>query len=232
MTTALQGARQFHHAALRLINRNKLEEGAHLVLVARTTAGLEELDDEIQKISGQPATLVPMDLTDYDEIDRMGAALHERFGHLDILVGNAGVLGSLTPLGHIDPKTWDQVMAINLTANWRLVRSLDPLLQRSDAGRAIFVTSTVGAEARAYWAGYAISKAALEMMTRIYAAENEKSRVCANLINPGGTRTGMRAQAMPGEDPLSVKPPEAVTDAFVDLAEPACALNGEIVTCR
>lgn len=213
------------------VARRFAEEGAHLVLVARTVGGLEELDDEIQKITGEPATLVPMDLTDYDEIDRMGAALHERFGHLDILVGNAGVLGTLSPLGHVDPKVWDQVMAVNLTANWRLVRSMDPLLQRSDAGRAIFVTSTVGAAPRAYWAGYAVSKAALEMMTRIYAAENAKTRVRANLINPGGTRTGMRAQAMPGEDPLSVKEPGAVTEDFVRLAEPSCELNGELITC-
>lgn len=214
------------------VARRFAQEGAHLVLVARTTGGLEELDDEIQNITGEPATLVPMDLTDFDEIDRMGAALHERFGRLDVLVGNAGILGTLSPLGHIDPKVWDQVMAINLTANWRLIRAMDPLLQRSDAGRAIFVTSTVGAEPRAYWSAYAISKAALEMMTGIYAAENSKSQVRANLINPGGTRTAMRAQAMPGEDPLSIKSPDAVTEAFVQLAEPACEHNGITIDCR
>ena len=214
------------------VARRYAEEGAHLVLVARTTGALEELDDEIQQITGTPATLVPIDLTDYDEIDRMGAALHERFGHLDILVGNAGILGTLSPLGHIDPKVWDQTMAVNLTANWRLVRSMDPLLQRSDAGRAIFVTSTVGAEPRAYWSAYAISKAGLEMMAKIYAEENAKSRVNVNLVNPGGTRTGMRAQAMPGEDPASVKPPEAVTETFVRLAEARCELNGETLDCR
>jgi len=214
------------------VARRYAEEGAHLVLVARTTGALEELDDEIQQITGTPATLVPIDLTDYDEIDRMGAALHERFGHLDILVGNAGILGTLSPLGHIDPKVWDQTMAVNLTANWRLLRSMDPLLQRSDAGRAIFVTSTVGAEPRAYWSAYAISKAGLEMMAKIYAEENAKSRVNVNLVNPGGTRTGMRAQAMPGEDPASVKPPEAVTETFVRLAEARCELNGETLDCR
>jgi NAD(P)-dependent dehydrogenase (short-subunit alcohol dehydrogenase family) len=214
------------------VARRYAEEGAHLVLVARTTGALEELDDEIQQITGTPATLVPMDLTDYDEIDHMGAALHERFGHLDILVGNAGILGTLSPLGHIDPKVWDQTMAVNLTANWRLLRSMDPLLQRSDAGRAIFVTSTVGAEPRAYWSAYAISKAGLEMMAKIYAQENAKSRVNVNLVNPGGTRTAMRAQAMPGEDPASVKPPEAVTETFVRLAEARCELNGETLDCR
>lgn len=214
------------------VARRFAAEGAHLVLVARTTAGLEELDDEIQAITDEPATLVPMDLTDFAEIDRMGAALHERFGRLDVLVGNAGILGTLSPLGHTDPKVWDQVMAINLTANWRLIRAMDPLLQRSEAGRAIFVTSTVGAEPRAYWSAYAVSKAALEMMTRIYAAENAKSKVRANLINPGGTRTAMRAQAMPGEDPMSLKPPDAVTDAFVRLAEPGWQENGTVVDCR
>lgn len=214
------------------VARRYAEEGAHLVLVARTTGALEELDDEIQKITGTPATLVPMDLTDYDEIDHMGAALHERFGHLDILVGNAGILGTLSPLGHIDPKVWEQTMAINLTANWRLLRSMDPLLQRSDAGRAIFVTSSVGAEPRAYWSAYAISKAGLEMMAKIYAKENAKSRLRVNLVNPGGTRTAMRAQAMPGENPDSVKPPEAVTETFVRLAEASCDLNGETLDCR
>jgi NAD(P)-dependent dehydrogenase (short-subunit alcohol dehydrogenase family) len=214
------------------VARRYAQEGAHLVLVARTTGALEELDDEIQTITGEPATLVPMDLTDYDEIDRMGAALFERFGHLDILVGNAGMLGTLSPLGHIDPKVWEQVMAVNVTANWRLIRSLDPLLQRSAAGRAIFVSSTVGAEPRAYWAAYAVSKAALEMVTRIYAAENAKSNVRVNLINPGGTRTAMRAQAMPGEDPLSVKSPDEVTEVFVQLAEGSFEANGEIFDCR
>ena len=213
------------------VARRFAQEGAHLILVARTTGALEEIDDDIQNISGEPATLVPMDLTDFDEIDHMGAALYERYGHLDILVGNAGILGSLGPMGHVDPKTWDQVMSINLTANWRLVRSMDPLLQRSDAGRAIFVTSTVGAEARAYWAAYSVSKAALEMMVKIYAKENANSRVRANLINPGSTRTGMRAQAMPGEDPKTVKPPEDVTDAFVQLADPACEHNGTTLDC-
>ena len=207
-------------------------EGAHLILVARTTGALEELDDDIQKITGEPATLVPMDLTDFDLIDHMGAALHERFGRLDVLVGNAALLGTLSPMGHVDPKVWDQVMAVNVTANWRLIRSMDPLLRQSEAGRAIFVTSTVGAEARAYWAAYAVSKAALEMMTRTYAAEMETTSVRANLINPGATRTGMRAQAMPGEDAASVKPPEDVTETFVQLAESTCDLNGAIVDCR
>jgi NAD(P)-dependent dehydrogenase (short-subunit alcohol dehydrogenase family) len=214
------------------VARRFAEEGAQLILVARTTGGLEELDDDIRKISGHSATLVPMDLTDYDKIDQMGALLYERFGHLDVLVGNAGMLGVLSPLGHTDPKVWERTMAVNLTANWRLIRAMDPLLQRSEAGRAIFVTSSVGAAPRAYWSTYAVSKAGLEMLARTYAAENAKSKVNVNLINPGGTRTAMRAQAMPGEDPESVKQPEAVTDAFVDLAEASCQANGAIVDCR
>ena len=204
-------------------------EGAHLVLCARTTGALEEIDDEIQKITGEPATLVPLDLTDYAAIDKLGAAIFERFEKLDVLVGNAGQLGTLSPLGHIDPKVWDTVMAVNVTANWRLIRSMDPLLRASDAGRAIFVSSGVGREAKAYWGAYAVSKAALEMTALIYAAEMEKTSVCVNLINPGATRTSMRAQAFPGEDPDTLKTPESITGLFVDLAEASCTLNGELL---
>ena len=205
-------------------------EGAHLILTARTQGALEELDDEIQKINGGvPSTLVPGDITNCDMIDQMGAAVFERFGKLDILVGNAGLLGQLSPLSHIEPKKWDQVMAVNLTANWRLVRSFDSLLRQSDAGRAIFVTSTVGHVARAYWGTYAISKAGLEMLANIYAEETKKSNVRVNLINPGGTRTAMRAEAMPGEDPESVKPPESITEYFVELAETSCTRHGELI---
>tara|TARA_E500000331_G_scaffold327973_1_gene347371 strand:- start:3715 stop:4431 length:717 start_codon:yes stop_codon:yes gene_type:complete len=213
------------------VARRYAKEGAHLILIARTTGALEELDDEIQSITGAPATLIPMDLTDFEKIDHAAAALNERFGRLDVLVGNAGILGSLGPLGHADPRLWDQVMAINLTANWRLIRAMDPLLRRSDSGRAIFVTSTVGGNPRAYWSAYAVSKAALEMAVRIYAKEITGSSIRCNLINPGSTRTAMRAQAMPGENPMNVKPPEALTDAFVSLAEPECTNNGALVTC-
>jgi len=214
------------------VARRYAAEGAHLILIARTTGGLEELDDEILKISGKSATLVPFDLTEFDAIDQLGAALHERFGRLDVLVGNAGILGTLSPMGHIDPKVWDEVIAVNLTANWRLVRAMDPLLRQSNSGRAIFVTSGVGAEPRAYWSAYAVSKAGLEMMSNIYAAEVANTAVRVNLINPGGTRTAMRARAMPGEDPETVKPPEAVTDVFVNLAAADCDRNGETFDCR
>lgn len=204
-------------------------EGAHVIAVARTQGGLEELDDEVRAL-GAEATLVPLDLTDFDAIDKVGAAIFERWGKLDILVGNAGRLGQLGPITHTPPKEWDRVMAINLTANWRLLRAMDPLLRQSDAGRAIFVTSTVGTEPRAYWNAYAVSKAALEHMVRIYAAETATTAIKANLINPGGTRTAMRAQAMPGENPETVKPPEAVAGLFVELAAPACSRSGELVT--
>jgi NAD(P)-dependent dehydrogenase (short-subunit alcohol dehydrogenase family) len=206
-------------------------EGAHLVLVARTQGGLEEVDDAIREARGDDAgaTLVPLDLTDYTEIDRMGAALYERFGRLDVLVGNAGILGELSPLGHIEPKDWEAVIATNLTANWRLIRSLDPLLQISEAGRAIFVTSGVARKVFPYWGGYAVSKAALEMLVRIYAAENEQTSVSANILDPAIARTGMRAKAMPGEDPMTLPEPVAITEDFVRLAEASCTLNGEIV---
>jgi len=205
-------------------------EGAHLVLTARTTGALEELDDEIQKITGEPATLVPLDLTEFDAIDRMGAAIYERFGKLDILIGNAGQLGTLSPLPHTDPKVFDQVMAVNATANFRLIRSMDPLLRTSDAGRCVFVTSAVGREVRAYWSIYAVSKAAMEMTALIYAAEVETTNVRVNLLNPGGTPTAMRAQAFPGEDPETLKTPDSITELFVELSEPSCTRNGELLT--
>ena len=206
-------------------------EGAHVILVARTQAGLEEVDDEIRDAGGT-ATLFVADLTDYDKIDQMGAALFERFGRLDVLVGNAGILGDLSPIGHIDPQAWDQVMAVNTTANWRLLRSCDPLLRQSDAGRAIFVSSSVGATPKAYWSIYAISKAALEIIVKIYALEIENTAIRANLITPGATRTNMRALAMPGEDPETLKTPDDVTDYFVDLAVSDCTHNGETITAK
>ncbi|MCW5698835.1 MAG: SDR family NAD(P)-dependent oxidoreductase [Rhodospirillales bacterium] len=203
-------------------------EGADVILVARNQAALEEVDDEIREF-GVTASLVPADLTDFDVIDRIGAAIFERWGRLDVLVANAGILGIMGPLAHTSPQVWDQVIAVNLTANWRLIRSVDPLLRSSDSGRAIFVSSGVSG-GRAYWGAYAISKGALEAMVRTYAAELAKTNACANVINPGATRTRMRAEAYPGENPDALKPPEAVTDAFLDLAVPECTRNGEIVT--
>ena len=201
--------------------------GAHIVALARTVGGLEELDDEIKK-EGSSATLVPLDLRDFDALDRLGASLYARFKKLDVLVGNAGQLGALSPLGHLDPKTWDEVFAVNVTANWRLIRSLDPLLRASDAGRAVFITSGVAHRARAYWGLYAASKAALEMLVRVYAEETAKTHVKVNLFNPGPIRTRMRAKAMPGEDPMTLDTPEQAAAAIVPLCLPSCEESGLI----
>ena len=206
-------------------------EGAHVILVARTQGGLEEIDDEI-RAAGGTATLVPMDLTDYDKIDEMGATIFERYGKLDILIANAGMLGTMGPINHIDPKIWEQTLAVNVTANWRLIRSFDPLLRQSDAGRAIFLTSFAAQIHRAYWGIYATSKAALDMMVMTYAQEILKTNVTANLFNPGKTRTIMRAEAYPGEDPETVKVPEFTASQLVDLVLPSCKLNGEIITAQ
>ncbi len=214
------------------VARRFAAEGAQLVLIARTVGALEELDDEIRAAGGSQPVLVPHDLRDFDGLDRLGASLNERYGRLDILVGNAGVLGPLTPVGHIPPKSWQEVMDVNVTANYRLIRSLDPLLRRSDAGRAIFVTSGASSGRNAYWGPYAVSKAALEALVTSYAAEITKTRVKANLISPGPIRTAMRAAAFPGEDPESLRPPEAITDLFVELASPDCTRNGEVVEAR
>ena len=202
-------------------------QGAHVVALARTVGGLEELDDEIKK-EGSNATLVPLDLRDFNALDRLGASLHERFKRLDVLVGNAGQLGPLSPLGHIDPKAWDEVFAINVTANWRLIRSLDPLLRAADAGRAVFLTSGITFHPRAYWGLYGASKAALEMLVRVYAEEIAKTNVRVNLFNPGPIRTRMRAKAMPGEDPTTLDPPELAAEAIVPLCLPSCEENGKI----
>ena len=200
--------------------------GAHIVALARTVGGLEELDDAI-KAAGGSATLVPLDLKDYQGIDRLGLALHERFGRLDVLVGNAGILGPLSPLDHVEATAWDEVMAINVTANWRLIRSVDRLLKRSDAGRVVFVSSGVAAMALAYWGPYAVSKAALEALARTYAAETATTNVRVNLFTPGPIRTRMRAQAFPGEDPESLPPPEHICETMVRLAEPSHVGNGQ-----
>ena len=202
--------------------------GAHLVLAARTVGGLEEVDDQIRAVGGS-ATLVPLDLRDFTKIDELAAAILDRWGRLDVLVGNAAEFGTFSPLGHIDPATWAEVMDLNLTANWRLIRAMDPLLRAAAAGRAIFVTSGVARGVFAYWGPYAVSKAGLEMLVRIYAGEIAKTRVRANLIDPGIVRTRLRARAFPGENPAHLAPPESVADAFLALASPECSRNGEVV---
>lgn len=204
------------------------KEGAHVILIARTIAALEEVDDEIQAFGGQ-ATLVPMNLREFDKIDQMGQALYDRFGKIDILVGNAGVLGDLTPMAHLKIKMWNEVMDVNVTANWRLIRSMEPLLKQSDAGRAIFLSSGTTKEPRAFWAAYAVSKAALENMIQTWSMEIRKTNIKANLIDPGATRTRLRAQAYPGENPMDLKEPEDLTDLFLELALPTCEKQGEVV---
>jgi len=211
------------------VARRFAAEGAQLILLARTVGGLEELDDAVRAAGAPKALLVPLDLRQHDAIDQLGASLHERYGKLDVLVGNAGILGGLGPIGHVQPKRWAEVMDINLTANWRLIRSLDPLLRLSEAGRAIFVTSGAARAAFAYFGPYAVSKAGLEMLVRTYAAETAKTNVRANLVDPGVVRTAMRAEGFPGEDPMSLPAPDEITDVFVKLAEAKWTGSGEIV---
>ena len=210
------------------VGRLFAREGAHAILVARTVGGLEEVDDAI-RAEGHAATLVPIDLMDRTKIDQAARAIAERFGRLDILVGNAGLLGGLYPVGQMPETLWDQVFATNVAANARLIGAFDPLLRASGTGRAIFVTSRAAETARAYWGAYAASKAALESLVRIYAAEVERFSVKVNLLDPGPVRSTMRAQAFPGEDPNSLPSPDDVAPWFLDLAEAGCTRHGEII---
>jgi NAD(P)-dependent dehydrogenase (short-subunit alcohol dehydrogenase family) len=203
-------------------------EGAHVILVARTVGGLEEVDDEINKIGGK-ATLVPLDITDFDALDRLGATIYERWGKLDILVANAGTLGVLTPVSHLEIKAWDKLVNTNMTANWRMIRSFDPLLKRSEAGRAIFVTSGAAHKNKPYWGGYAMSKAAMEAIVKTWAAEIANTNIRANLLSPGPTRTAMRKQAMPGEDPSTLTRPADLVPLFIEMAMADYDKNGEVV---
>src|SRR5882672_11561364 len=205
--------------------------GAHVVAVARTVGGLEELDDAIRGLGGS-ATLVPLDLKDHEGIVRLGAALTERYRRLDILIGNAGVLGPLSPLGHVEPKAWDEVIAVNVTANWQLIRCMDPLLQKADAGRVVLISSGVGMSPRAYWGPYAVSKAALDALAYTYAAETVTTNIRVNLLNPGPTRTRMRAAALPGEDPMTLKTPDVVGAKVVELCLPTFQATGKVYDMR
>jgi NAD(P)-dependent dehydrogenase (short-subunit alcohol dehydrogenase family) len=202
-------------------------EGAHVIAVARTTGALEELDDEI-KGHGGSASLVPVDLQDHAAIDRLGGVVFDRWKRLDILVGNAAMLGPLSPLGHVEPKRWEAVISLNLTANWRLIRSLDPLLRQSDAGRAVFMSSGAARIMYAYWGPYSVSKSGLETLVRIYAAETATTPLRANILNPGPFRTRMRAEAVPGEDPSLLPAPEELSAVFLPLVLPSLEAHGEI----
>ncbi len=202
--------------------------GAHVIATARTVGGLEELDDEI-KAAGSEATLVPLDLRDFPGIDRLGAAIFERWKRLDGLVGNAGVAGTLSPVPHIDPKDFEPALAVNVTANFRLIRSMDLLLRQSPAGRAVFVSSGIVPVAVPHFATYTVSKMALEGLVKVYAAEMERTTVRVNATNPGPLRTAMRAKAFPGEDPMTLRPPSAVAPGIVDMLLPSYTQNGMLL---
>ena len=231
MTKILEGRIAVVTGASRGIGRaaalKLAEAGAHIIAIARTQGGLEELDDAIRGV-GSTATLVPLDLTDYDGLDRLGGVIHERWGKLDILLANGAILGPISPITHVQPKEWDAVMATNVTSNYRLIRSMDPLLRASDAGRAIFVSSAASWKCTAYWGPYSVSKAALDALVKTYAAEVASTNVKAMMVNPGPLRTDMRARAMPGEDPLSLKTPDDLAPHFVTLAAPSWTETGKI----
>ncbi len=201
-------------------------EGAHVIALAKKKRGLEALDDEIQAL-GSEATLVPLDLRKGDGIDELGGVIFERWKKLDILVGNAGILGPLSPLSHVQPNQWQDAIDINVTANFRLIRSMDTLLRASDAGRALFITSNITRGNRAYWGPYATSKAALEMLVLTYAAETRQSAVKVNLVNPGAMRTTMRAEAYPGEDPKTLSTPEEIAPKILPLLTPEFDRTGQ-----
>ena len=207
------------------------QAGAHVVAVARTTGGLEELDDQI-KAAGGSATLVPLDIKDMDGIARLALALHERYGRLDVMVGNAGILGPLSPLGHVEPKDYDDLFAINVKANWQLIRTMDPLLRAAPAGRAVFITSGLGWMARAYTGIYGATKAALNSLVQTYAAETAITAVKINAFNPGPTRTKMYASGWPGVDPQTLPPPEDVAATIVPLCTSTCIESGKMYDFR
>ncbi len=205
--------------------------GSHIIAVARTQGGLEDLDDAIQKIGGE-CTLVPLDIRNFDGLDQLGAIINDRWGRLDGLFANAGILGDITPAPHTEPKVFDDVFAVNMTANYRLIRSLDPLLRQSPSGRALFMTSGVASSRRAYWGAYAASKSALEAFVQCYANEIEITDLKVNLLNPGATRTAMRAKAMPGEDPDSLPQPADVAQLALEMLSPDYSENGKIIAYR
>lgn len=206
-------------------------EGAHIVAAGRTQGALEEIDDAV-RTAGSSATLVPLDMRDFPGIYRLATAIHERYQRLDVLVGNAGVVGQRSPVDHIDPQNWDEVMAVNVTANWHLLRAMNALLRRSDAGRVALITSGAATHPRAYSGAYSVSKAALNALGQVYAAETSSTAMRVNLFNPGPTRTRMRALVMPGEDPMTLPTPEVVAEKILDLCLPSCTETGKLYDFR
>ncbi len=205
------------------------KQGAHVILVARTIGGLEAVDDEIKKFGGK-ATLMPLDLFKLNDLDALGPTLHQHFPKLDIFIGNAAMLGTLAPIGHVKPDEFQRVMDLNVTANYRLIRTLDPLLKASENGRVVFVTSGITKDYKAYWGEYAVSKAALEALAKIYAAECANTNMKVNILDPGRVRTAMRAQAYPGEDPQKRPHPDEIAPYFLKLVANDCTMNGETLT--
>ncbi|MFN7012091.1 MAG: SDR family NAD(P)-dependent oxidoreductase [Allorhizobium sp.] len=205
--------------------------GAHVIACARTVGGLEELDDAIKAVGGS-ATLVPFDLADMNAIDALGASINERWGKLDILVANAGVLGVISPLGHVEAKVFDKVMTINVTATWRLMRSVEPLLAKSDQGRALILSSGAAHKCKPFWGPYSASKAAVEALARTWAGETQRLPLRIVSVDPGATRTAMRAQAVPGEDPSTVPHPSEVAARLLPLCGPALTETGKLFIVR
>lgn len=208
-----------------------IKAGAEVVITGRTTGALEELDDEIKAVGGK-ATIVELDMADYAAMPRLAAAIHGRWGRLDGLLANAAMLGPLTPLSHLDDKVWDNTISVNLTAQWHLIRAMEPLLIVAPAGRAVLVSSGVANGIAPFWGPYAISKAGLEAMGRVWAGETEKTNLRINMINPGGTATGMRASAFPGEDPALLPQPADISPAFLTLLGPDCNDHGKCFNAR
>lgn len=207
------------------------QAGCHVIITARSLPGLESLDDEIQSAGGS-ATLLQLDLKKGDKVDQLGPTIYQRWQKLDILVGNAGILGPLSPLAHVTEDGWMSTIDINLNANWRLIRTLDPLLHRSDAGRAVFVTSGAASGKYAYWGPYAAAKAGLEAMAKVWSHEVASTNVRVNIVNPGATRTTMRAKAFPGEDPATLPAPVDLVPLFLELLTPECQRNGDVINFR
>jgi NAD(P)-dependent dehydrogenase (short-subunit alcohol dehydrogenase family) len=215
----------------RAISLALAREGAHVIISGRTTGALEDLDDEIAKLGGK-ATILALDLRKGDTLDQLGPSLYQRWQHLDIFVANAAILGPLSPLAHVTADAWASVIETNLTANWRLIRTLDPLLQKSEGARVVFVTSRAAHGKNAYWGPYAIAKAGLEALASTYAAEVENTPIRVSTLDPGGIRTGMRSKAFPGEDPMTLPPPEDVARLAVELALPSSQVHGAVVRYR
>lgn len=206
--------------------------GNHVIATARSEKALTKLDDEIRATTGHNATLIPLDLRDMAGIDKLASALLERFGRLDGLLGNAGVLGTLGPLEQVTPAAFQETVDVNFSANWRMIRAVHPLLRVSEAGRALFITSGVVPRPRAYWGIYAATKAALETMIACYADETEKTPIRANLFDPGAVRTEMRFKAMPGEDQNKLPSPEQVAAKIPFYLSPECTQHGERIEFR